>query len=105
METKLKQIYQIETESKHNKLLEELNELTVEVKKYIKDPTEDSIRLVIDELVDVFVVVAQLALCKHSVYLAEIKAVAREKINLNVCIGKTMKRLRIVYKDARKMWR
>ena len=105
METKLNIIYKIEPESKHNKLLEELNELTVDIKKYIKEPSDDNMELALGEYIDLGIVLLQLAIVRHRQNIAEIWSTAIQKVNTGVIISKLMKKRKIGYKAARKIVR
>ena len=101
METKIKRLYQIEPESKHNKLLEELNEVSVEVKNYINSPTDENMELLLNELIDLNVVALQLAMCRNMYCMAEIWAMAKEKVNISINVLEVMKKRKVGYKAAR----
>ena len=105
MQNKIKRIYNIEPEKKLNKLFEEVEELAKAVKNYIADPTDKNMNLALGELIDVGIVLFQLAFIKHGYYIAEIYGMAVKKIDLNVSIYKTMVRDKIGYKEARAIHR
>lgn len=105
METKLNIIYKIEPESKHNKLLEELNEVSVEVKNYINNPTDENMELMLNEIIDLNIVALQLAVVRNRFSVAEIWSTAIQKVNTGVIISKLMKKRKIGYKAARKIVR
>jgi phosphoribosyl-ATP pyrophosphohydrolase len=101
MEQDLIKIYQIESDTKLDKLTEELQEFIVEYKSYRNNPTTDNMDNLISELIDLNIVVLQLAIVKHGYRLAEIYARLRNKVNLTVSIGKLILNEGIDYKTAR----
>lgn len=105
IENKLKSIYSIESETKIKKLLEEFNELATDMMKYIANPSYDNMILLLGELIDVNIVILQIAIVKHSIMLDEILSMAKDKLNLIHRIKLTMKKKRIGYLEARRMHR
>lgn len=101
MEQDLIQLYKIETDTKLDKLKEERTEFNREFRKYLDNPSTENMDLMISELIDLAIVVLQLAIVKHGYKLAEILARLRNKVNLTVSIGLLMKSERISYKEAR----
>ena len=98
-------IRRIEPETKLEKLKEERREFNREYRKYITNPTTDNMDLLISELIDLNIVVLQLAICKHRYNLAEIYARLKDKVKLTVSIGVLMKSKRIGYPEARRRLR
>jgi len=105
METKLKQIYQIETDTKLDKLTEERREFNREYRLYMEDQTDENMHNMILELIDVIIVVLQLAVCKHGMYMAEIRSMAREKVHTSMKVLELMKKRHIGYNKARRIVR
>ena len=88
MENKLIQVYQIEPETKHKKLLEELDELNVAARQYRKS---GNIYPVLKELADVSIIILGIAIYKHSVTLSEFKYIVNDKLGRSIRIKRKMK--------------
>jgi hypothetical protein len=90
LEDKIIKNHQIEPNKKITKLLDERREFNFELRAYIKDPTKDNMLKLIGELADVAHLIIQLAIVRHSINIAEILAIFKEKVSRTHCIKREM---------------
>lgn len=102
MDLKLKKLYQIEPDTKTEKLLEELIEQVQAINNYIQDPNYDNMYQALLEWIDTGIVLGQLALVKHDFYTAEILSMAREKVHKSIMLLERMKSESRTYEDVRR---
>lgn len=105
MNNTLIQLYNIEPHKKLDKLDEEDYELSIEICKYIHEPTKENIRNTILEWIDTGSVLLQLAKVDHGISVEEVEGMAKSTLKTSLRIANLMKETKVDYQTARKIVR
>ena len=99
MQEQLNQIYQIEPETKLNKLDKKLKELQHAVQEY---RNTGDIYPVLEEVADCLIIILGIFIVKHSGYIREFMIIVERKIKRSLKIKRIMKRENKTYDEIRR---